>query len=326
MRGYRYIVFLIAAFVLAGCQREPEVQLPIRECAPLPAGGRASASVCVLDGKAYVFAGRDKNGKYLNDLWQYDPETDNWTDLGTTPLNPRVKCVCTAYEGALYLGLGFGVGGVYNKNSYLCDWWRWEPGTNTWTRLAEYESQRTISPVPYICGERIYTIYGTDGCFSRDITYYDIPSDSWHTEPEDWHRAKSVFGGVGASVQGRCFFGLGNNTFNLSQWFEVSLPTDTWTQRHSLPGKGRALCACCGTDRYIYIFGGRYFAGELTGGEVFADYHRYDPQKDSWERCGLMPGGRAENQIAFTIHGKVYFGLGENENGKALNTLYCIEE
>ncbi len=326
MKGKRYIVFLIAAILLAGCQREPEVQLNVRECAPLPAGDRASASVCVLNGKAYVFAGRDKNGKYLNDLWQYDPKTDTWTDLGTTPMKPRVKCVCAVYEGALYIGLGFGKGGVYANDSYLRDWWQWDAGTNTWTQLADYESQRTISPVSYICGERIYTIYGTDGCFSRDITYYDVPTDSWHTEPEDWHRAKSVFGGVGTIVQGRCFFGLGNNTFNLNQWFEVLLPTDKWTQRSSLPGKGRALSACCATAEYIYIFGGRYFAGELTGGEVFADYHRYDPCKDRWERCGTMPCGRAENMIAFSIDGKVYFGLGEDEHGKALNTLYCLEE
>ena len=292
----------------------------------MPTEGRASACVCVLDGKAYVFAGRDKTGQYLNDLWQYDPKTDSWTDLGTTPLAPRVKCVCTIYDGELYIGLGFGEGGVYANDSYLRDWWRWEPGTNIWTQLAEYESQRTISPVPYICGERIYTIYGTDGCFSRDITYYDVQTDSWFTEPEDWHRAKSVFGGVGTTVQGRCFFGLGNNTSNLNQWYEVSLPADKWTRRCSLPGKGRVLCACCATAEYIYIFGGRYLAGELTGGEVFADYHRYNPDKDQWEQCGRMPCGRAENQIAFSINGKVYFGLGEDEKGNTLNTLYCIEE
>lgn len=320
-----YILFL-TLILLCGCVREGEVELSHRECASLPSGGRVSASVCVLDGKAYLFGGRDKNGNYLNEFWQYNPQTNTWTDLGSNPLSPRVKCVCAAYAGALYIGLGFGQGGVYEKESYLRDWWKYDPSTNTWTQLADYESRRTISPVPYICGERIYTIYGTDGCFSRDITYYDVPTDTWHTEPEDWHRAKSVFGGVGTAIQGRCFFGLGNNTHNLNQWFEVYLPNDQWTSRCALPDKGRALCACCATDSYIYVFGGRYFAGELTGGEVFADYHRYNPVTDSWERCGLMPGGRAENQVAFTINNKIYFGLGENENGQAIDQLYCIEE
>jgi hypothetical protein len=39
-----------------------------------------------------------------------------------------------------------------------------------------------------------------------------------------------------------------------------------------------------------------------------------------------MPCGRAENMIAFTIDGKVYYGLGENEKGQLINTLYQIEE
>jgi hypothetical protein len=30
--------------------------------------------------------------------------------------------------------------------------------------------------------------------------------------------------------------------------------------------------------------------------------------------------------IAFTINGKVYYGLGENENGQLINKLYRIEE
>ncbi|MBQ2519932.1 MAG: hypothetical protein II540_01435 [Paludibacteraceae bacterium] len=321
----RFIVCLLAVLILSACQGVPEVELSVRTCAPIPEGV-ASACACVLDGKAYVFGGRDKDGLYLDSVWSYDPQTDRWTNMGSTPMRPRVKSVCAVYDGAIYTGLGFGEGNVYIDSCYLREWWKWEPGTNTWTRLADYESKRTISTVPYVCDNRIYTIYGTDGCFSRDITYYDVQTDTWHTEAEDWHRAKSVFGGVGAKVQDRCFFGLGNNTSNLNQWYEVHLPTDTWMQRASLPGKGRALSACCATDQYIYIFGGHYLAGELTGGEVFADYLRYDPLKDQWERCGVMPCGRAENQIAFTINGKVYFGLGEDAEGKMIHSLYCIEE
>ena len=53
---------------------------------------------------------------------------------------------------------------------------------------------------------------------------------------------------------------------------------------------------------------------------------RYNVLKDCWEYCSTMPCGRAENMIAFTINGKVYYGLGENEKGQLINTLYQIEE
>jgi hypothetical protein len=39
-----------------------------------------------------------------------------------------------------------------------------------------------------------------------------------------------------------------------------------------------------------------------------------------------MPCGRGENQIAFGIGNKIYFGLGENENRVLIDKLYCIEE
>ena len=64
----------------------------------------------------------------------------------------------------------------------------------------------------------------------------------------------------------------------------------------------------------------------MTGGEIFDSYLRYAPEKDRWEWCGTMPCGRAENLIAFTLNGIPYFGLGEDEKGHVLNTLYRIDE
>ena len=64
----------------------------------------------------------------------------------------------------------------------------------------------------------------------------------------------------------------------------------------------------------------------MTGGEVFPDILQYSPKEDEWRQAGEMPCGRAENQIAFAINGKVYFGLGEDENGTMINQLYCLEE
>ena len=106
----------------------------------------------------------------------------------------------------------------------------------------------------------------------------------------------------------------------------MQMPANSWTERSRIPGKGRELCAYCATERYIYLFGGRYFAGEHTGGEVFDEYLRYSADEDRWERCGTMPCGRGENMIAFRIGEKVYFGLGEDAEGRVIEDLYCLEE
>ena len=279
-----------------------------------------------MDGKGYVFGGRDANGSYLNDLWQYDPQTNTWTDMGITPLKPRAYAAVIAYEGALYVGLGVAKGKAYIDGNYLHDWWRWNPATNKWDSLAPYPDNTTIAPTMYVVDDRIYAIYGSQDCFSRNIRYYVPQADEWYSVEDDHRRALSAFCGVGATCHGRTYYGLGYNTRNLTQWYTMNLPDDKWTACRSLPGKGREYSACGVGKNNIYVFGGRYFGGEYTGGEIFADIWRYAPDDDHWTYCGTMPGGRAENQIAFSINGKVYFGLGEDENGTILNTLYCIED
>ena len=325
MKRYHFILLLIACISLYGCSNAPEIQLIVRECNSMPGDGIASACAAVLDDKAYIFAGRDNAGNYTNSLWQYDAATDTWTKLSDCPGKARVKAAIASYNGSLYIGLGHARSGVYTNDTYLYDWWRYTPATDSWQALSKYERKTTIAPTTFVIDNRIYVIYGSTDCFSRDITYYDSTNDTWHFIADNHRRAKAVFCGVGTQLKGRIFFGLGNNTANLNQWFEADLESDRWTRRASLPAKGRAFSACSANGSHIYVFGGRYFGGELTGGEVLTDIYRYDINNDQWARYGLMPCGRAENQIAFTINGKVYFGLGEDEKGQTINKLYCIE-
>lgn len=320
-RVFSYIIVLVAV-LCAACSRTEEVTLSVVPCTPIPEG-RASACATACDGKAYVFGGRDSAGKYRNELWEYDVANNTWNCI-KTPLKGRVHPSMIAVGKTIYLGLGFS-GKIYEDSCYLRDWWRYTPASGKWEQLQDFVSQCTIGNTTYLVGNRIYAIYGADGCFSRHIHHYDIDKNEWTREEESHLRAKSGFGGVGAQVQDRYFYGLGNNTSNLTQWFEVDLSTDKWTKRTDIPGKGRTLGACCATNDYIYVFGGRCFAGEYTGGEVFCDYYRYDPQSDKWEHCGQMPYGTAENLVAFTLNGKAYFGLGEDTEGRLLKQLYRVE-
>lgn len=322
--GLRVIGFLLAV-ILTACSNVPEMTLRVRECASMPEG-RASACACVCDGKAYVFAGRTAGKKYLNDLWQYDPKTDTWTNLGPSPMKARVNATMASADGKLYMGLGYAALRAYNDSAYLKDWWEYTPATGIWKRLTDFPNANTVAATSYVVNGGIYAIYGFGYGFTHDICRYDVSANQWTCAPDSPHRAWLNTGGRGALCQGKLYFGLGYRLSNLTQWYEVDLPSDTWQQRRSLPGKGREFAACAATNKYVYILGGRYFSGDMTGGEVFDTYLRYAPENDQWTWCGSMPCGRAENQIAFCIDGKVFFGLGENEEGQVLNQLYCIEE
>ena len=324
LRWKSLIVFLFATLFI-GCSNKQIAEVHVHECAPMPIG-RASACACVLDGKAYIFSGRDANGHFLNDLWSYDPQTDTWVNLGAAPMNPRVNATITAYNGKLYAGMGYSAPKAYNDTAYQRDFWEYTPATGTWKRLADFPNACTVAPLSFVISDAIYAIYGFGYSFTRDICRYDVASDSWSTMPDNVQRPKRNFGGRGAWLNGLYYYGTGFATFSMTQWYVTDITGDRWDKCASILGKGRQFCACAASNNYVYLFGGRYFAGDLTGGEVFDTFMRYSPDKDKWYWCGHMPGGRAENQIAFSIDGKVYAGLGENENGQIINSLYCFEE
>lgn len=322
----KVIGLLVCMAWLCGCQNSPEVQVIVSECAAIPNGGRAAACATTLDGKAYVFAGRDASGRMSNELWCYDPKTDAWSNLGVAPIRARVNATIASDGQHLYAGLGYSASHAYVDSAYQRDWWEYTPQTNTWRRLADFPSANSVAGVSVAADGAIYVLYGFGYGFTRNVCRYDISSDAWTTLPDNPQQPISHFGGRGAMCNGRLYYGLGYKISNLTQWHEADLTTNTWIKRRSLPGKGREFAACAASNRYVYILGGRHFAGEMTGGEIFESYLRYAPDKDSWEWCGTMPCGRSENQIAFAINGIVYFGLGEDDKGHILNTLYRIHE
>ena len=103
----RYWIVAILTLLLIACEpSQPDIQYQIVACAPMPSP-RASAVSFVMDDMAYVFAGRDSADNYLNDLWRYDPQQDEWSRVGTTPLVGRVNATACVYGDRVYLGLGF---------------------------------------------------------------------------------------------------------------------------------------------------------------------------------------------------------------------------
>ncbi|MBQ7632446.1 MAG: hypothetical protein IJS82_06815 [Paludibacteraceae bacterium] len=323
---FRNILFIGALLALSACQPTPEITVSVRECASLPGKGRASACVAVLDGKAYVFAGREKGNVYLNDLWVYDAAADTWTNLGATPLKKRVNASLVACDGILYAGLGYAGTGVYGDSACLRDWWSYDPSTAQWTALATYPNKQSVAAVGLVQDRQIYMLYGFGHVYSRNVCVYSPDSNRWTTRTDNPKRPRIRFGGKGVMHGGRAYYGTGYcNDGSLRDWYEVDLATDTWTGRKAIPGKGREFAACANNNEYIYLFGGRNFAGDMTGGEVMNTFMRYSPDKDEWTMCGTMPH-RMENGIAFTIDGRVYFGLGEDENGQPLTNLYCVDD
>ena len=85
----------------------------------------------VSDTFMLIFGGNTPSAGFVNDLWQYDLNTHNWSDL--YPENPPSR---RAYHAGLMVGQDFYIfGGSPDDSTLLSDFWKYNLPTNTWTQL-----------------------------------------------------------------------------------------------------------------------------------------------------------------------------------------------
>ena len=300
----------------------------MERCADAPVA-LTSAACFSYGGKAYTFGGRKTNGTYTNHIYCYDPQTDQWTDIGATPLKPRVRPRAVTVEETVFVGLG-GKGQVLIDSTYLTDWWRWIPATNTWDSLARYPIDRTIGPVMATDGEVIYSVYGGKHNFERWVMRYNIARDEWEQMADGLPRMAEypprAHSAVGGYCQGRWFFGAGyTRDMSSAFWVEAEMAGDSviWHKRTPLSGR-RHNAASVSDGQYIYVVGGEYLGGTVTTGKYYDDILRYDPQRDAWTRIGHLPDGERENMCCWIIDNTLYIGLGNDKRNHPCAQLYRI--
>ena len=327
MRGYRYIVFL--AVFLCACQSTVEEwHQPVVRCSDAPMALTSSACF-VYNGQGYVFGGRTLGGELTNHLLRYDPVTDTWTDLGTTPLKPRVRARAVCVGEEVFIGLGFN-GHVLEDSAYLADWWKWTPATNTWDTVRSYPSTRTVGPVVVTDGTYIYAADGGRQNFERWIFRYSIADDAWEQLKDGVPRMANypprAHSACGAMCQGRFFLGAGYTRDGSSDfWTEAEVREDSIVWHHCAELNGKRHNATATTDNtYIYLAGGHFYGGTVTNGELYDDVLRYSPLEDHWIRLAHLPDGERENSISWVIGSTLYIGLGNDMRNQPCAQLYRI--
>ncbi len=319
--------FCMLCIGLTACTNLEFEEHTIHTCATMPEPV-ASAVAFTVGEKAYVFGGRTQDGTYQNTLWEYNPTTNNWTSLGTTPLKPRVNATACVVNDVVYIGLGFAKGrGVYTDSLALRDFWQYEPVTNTWKRLTDYPTPKTIKCVAFTTATDLYIGCGFQGNASTEMHRYNLQADTWTTCPTSpKHKGFPLIGLCSGQAYGRYFLGTGYGTADYNLWYEYDIQNGAFIERQAIPTKTRSTAAATSNENYIYVIGGQHFGGTMTLQVIFEDILRYDPIHDSWTTCGFLPNGGALNMIAFSYQNRIYFGLGEDSEGKIKNNLYYIEE
>ena len=320
MKRFRSIVYVCAVVLCVACQPTPEELKTIRVCSSAPEG-RACAICFATNGTVFVAGGRIQDGSYSTTMMCYDASSDQWQTI-PFPIQARVNGTACVTSNGVYLGLGYAGGNVHIDSVYLHDWWRYEPDTDAWTRLADFPAAETVGAVCWSDDKTIW-VAGGFHAFTNAIWQYDISEDRW-TQADQSNPAR-VMSPVAAKCMGRYFFGTGFHEISHNDWREW-FEDGHWERRSSVPGKGRHNAACAATEETVWVFGGWHYGDSLTTGFYFDDILRYVPQTDRWTYCGVIPYGTMENGAAAAIGKTVFFGLGEDKNGTNHSEWYAIEE
>lgn len=320
------LLLLLLIWVMTSCHRPQSVELHYTSLSAMPEG-RASAAVGVLGSRAYVLGGRDGQKKTAT-LFCYDSEADTWTEIQTPEgFAARVGAMVVGTGEHIYLGLGTQNNPyeAYEDAQRLRDWWRYTPATDEWVRLADYPSPYSTFGTPYLSGQQISVVFPCREDPKPEMYTYDIPSNSW-SRRELTTRLVVGIGYRAVQINDCLYGGTGFHGRDIRTWWSGRPERNEWNRLTNFPGEARD-CAIATTDgRYVYILGGQVFRGEMTGGRLLSNAYRYLVEGGSWERCAKDLPVAMENGIGFCIHGRAYFGLGEDAEGHVLNHIYRIDD
>lgn len=127
----------------------------------------------VINGKAYVGTGLNyttaiSNSIVYNDLWEYNPASNAWTQKANLP--GVARCGATGfsicYKG--FLGLG-----AINDSTWtvLNDFWMYDPSLNSWSTVTTFPGTTRVDAASFVLNDKAYIFGGSD---NWNVSYNDL--------------------------------------------------------------------------------------------------------------------------------------------------------
>ena len=148
---------------------------------PGGSGGIYFATGFAVNGKGYVCCGKQGASWYSQELWEFNPANNTWTQKAYFPGGVRYGQCSFVLNGKAYVGLGT------DENWFVNDFWEYNPLTNVWTQKSNFPGSARSFATAFSLGAKGYMGMGTDGGYRDDFFEYDPVNDSWSV--------KAPFGG-----------------------------------------------------------------------------------------------------------------------------------
>lgn len=223
-----------------------------------------------INSKGYVGLGTDHGADSLkNDLWEYDPIKDSWTQKADYPGGHRDGLGVFVAGNKAYVGGGSDNVYVYSQ------FYEYDPSNDMWTQKANIPESGDIFPSMFTIGNYGYAVCGAGASEYTDLFQYDPSSDSWsglNSFPGEARQAAVSF-----VSNGKAYVGLGQSGYskNYADMYSYDPVKDEWTKELSIPGTGRSWATISTVGDTAYIGNGAYFTS--TSLNYLGDWWAYSP-------------------------------------------------
>lgn len=243
-----------------------------------------------------MFGGQDATGKNHNDVWFFDMETGQWTQLAfstnhVSAPEPRFDAVGGFFNGVFWISCGQGTDSQGNP-AYYGDLWGFDLGDSLWFRI---DSESTIKPAPRwglaggIVGDQFIVSHG----FATERYSDTLTFDLSFANTTQWAVLKAPV----SDPVGRCLMGIATSPEELLMFGGCASPigpcplSDLWGFSPSTRGWVRYADAPLalnhadmaywpGTRDVVLVGGESASAGESS--RVGNTVHYFDRETNSW--------------------------------------------
>lgn len=219
-----------------------------------PGNGMYAATAFSINGKGYICLGGDVTGNTngTNQLWEYEPTTDTWTQKANFPGTARYGASCFVIGDTAFVGTG----SYTNPNDYLSDFWMYVPATNAWTQLTAFPGGHrnhgnafAIQQYGFLGSGLINNAVGTN-----DFWRYNKQNDTWTSIAPVPGQAR--IGTACFTIGNKGYVGTGKEVSNTyyNTFYEYAPAANTWTLLVStggLPTRSTAFTFEIGSEVFI---------------------------------------------------------------------------
>ena len=266
---------------------------------------RAACASFVLNGEGFVATGLNLE-EAKRKLYSYDLDQDDWDNeisLGGeagTGLE-RGSAIGFSAGGYGFIGLGNGTAALMN------DLWRYDPESESWTQMADFEGEPRSGAVAFAIDLIGYVGTGqSESGLHADFYRYLVETNTWE-ELDDFEGAARKEA-VGFTMGGKAYVGTGRSDSGyLKDFWEYTPSTDSWEQKADFPGTPRMGAAGCGVFPSAYVM-----LGEDYSFAYKEDVWEWNYFGNVWTQRADFMGGERTQATAFAVDGRVFAGLGYN--------------